>query len=114
MVLHHFQRRVLLCLLAFSSALLAGENSIIIHSPAPGATLDAMAENSIDYEVTRGPNGDHIHLYVDGKEEAVLRHLKAKYALPTLTAGEHNLCIKMVNKAHTPIGVERCIKVTVQ
>lgn len=113
MIFNHIQRLALLCAVVFSSALLAAENSIIINSPKPGATLDVMAENSIDYEVTRG-HGDHIHLYVDGKEEAVLRHLKGKYALPTLTPGDHNLCIKMVNKAHTPIGVEQCVNVTVQ
>ena len=56
-----------------------GDNLIV--SPADGAKLDAMAENRITYDVTPGPKGDHTHLYVDGKEIAVLRELKSSVTL---------------------------------
>ncbi|MFH1494793.1 MAG: hypothetical protein ABIG70_08365 [Pseudomonadota bacterium] len=82
--------------------------------PADGAKLDAMAQNRMDYEVSPGPNGDHIHLYVDSKEAAIVRKLSGSHPLESLTPGTHSLCIKVVNKAHVPIGVEHCIKVNVE
>lgn len=82
--------------------------------PADGAKLDAMAQNRIDYEVSPGPRGDHIHLYVDDKETAIIRKLAGSHALESLSPGPHTLCIKVVNKGHVPIGVEQCIKVKVE
>nr|MDP2189803.1 hypothetical protein [Rhodoferax sp.] len=100
-------------LLACSQMSLAQNASVQIASPADGAKLDAMAQNKVVYEVIAGPKGDHTHLYVDSKEVAVLRQLKGSYALETLSPGKHDICIKVVNKGHTPIGVEQCVKVTV-
>ena len=37
---------------------------------------------------------------------------KGTYTIDSLKAGAHNVCIKVVDKSHTPIGVEKCIKVT--
>jgi hypothetical protein len=31
-----------------------------------------------------------------------------------MAPGPHTLCIKVVNKAHVPIGVEQCVKVNVE
>ena len=100
-------------LLACSQISLAQNASVQITSPADGAKLDAMAQNKVVYEVIAGPKGDHTHLYVDSKEVAVLRQLKGSYALETFSPGKHDICIKVVNKGHTPIGVEQCVKVTV-
>lgn len=104
----------------FGAALLLGpqmsfaqNTSVKITSPADGSQLNAAAKNMIDYEVVPGPNGDHVHLYVDNKEAAILRQLKGSYALGSLPPGKHDICIKVVNKGHTPIGVDQCIKVTV-
>lgn len=104
---------VLSCALAGNAAR-AAEASVTIHSPADGAALDVMEQNKVDYEVVPGPNGDHVHFYVDGEETAILRQLKGTHTLETLTPGPHDLCIKVVNRNHTPIGVERCITVTMQ
>ncbi len=100
-------------LLAYSQISLAENASVKIISPAEGTKLDAMAQNKVVYEVMPGPTGDHTHLYVDNKEAAILRQLKGSYALETLSPGQHNICIKIVNKGHTSIGVEQCVKVTV-
>jgi len=89
------------------------EGKAVITSPADGATLDGMDENRISYEVEYGPRGDHAHLYVDNKEVAILRKRKGSYLLETLSSGKHSLCVKVVNKAHVPIGIEQCINVTV-
>lgn len=101
-------------LLALPLAVLAADGLVTIVSPADNAMLDAKAENRINYEIVPGPAGDHSHLYVDGKEVAVLRQLKGNHVLGSLAPGAHELCIKVVNKGHTPIGIEKCIKVKVQ
>lgn len=85
-----------------------------IEAPADGAKLDAMEQNRLVYEVDPGPRGDHVHAYVDGKEVGILRERKGSYTLETLPPGPHRLCVKIVNKAHTPIGVEDCVKVVVE
>lgn len=97
----------------FATNLMAADASVTITAPADGAKLDAMEQNKIVYDVVPGPKGDHTHLYVDGKEVAILRKLKGSHTLASLAPGKHAICIKVVNKAHTPIGVEKCIKVSV-
>src|SRR3989338_8105897 len=42
------------------------------------------------------------------------RQKKGSSTLDPLMPGMHEICAKMVNKNHTPIGVERCIKVTAE
>lgn len=94
-----------------SASALAEEASVKFLSPANGAKLDSMAQNKASYEVVPGPKGDHVHFYIDGQEVAVLRQLKGSYTMETLGPGKHELCIKVVNKGHTPIGVQQCISV---
>lgn len=96
----------------FATNVMAAEPSVTVTAPADGAKLDAMEQNKIVYDVVPGPKGDHTHLYVDGKEVAILRELKGSYTLASLAPGKHAICIKVVNKAHTPIGVEKCIDVS--
>jgi hypothetical protein len=95
-------------------ALQAAEGYVRIHAPADGAKLDGMEITRIAYEVSPGPKGDHVHVYVDGNEVGILRALKGGYALGTLPPGLRTLCVKVVNKAHVPIGIEQCVKVTVE
>lgn len=109
-----FLRLSLLFILLAGKTVLAQEASVIIVSPADGATLDVMAQNKIEYSVVPGPRGDHVHLYVDGEATAILRQLKGSYTLESLSPGKHALCLKVVNKNHTPIGVDKCISVTAQ
>lgn len=87
---------------------------IDITSPADGSRLNARAQSKLDYEVTPGGEGDHVHLYLDGKQVALLRQVKGSHMLDPLMPGVHEICARMVNKNHTPIGVERCIKVTAE
>lgn len=86
-----------------------GQGGVKIQSPAEGATLDALDENWLIYEVDPGPRGDHIHVYMDNREAGILRKLKGSYLLETPPAGKHRLCVKVVNKAHVPIGIEQCV-----
>lgn len=98
--------------LAIALPLPATAAGVTITAPADGAMLNARAKHEIAYEVDPGPSGDHVHLYVDDKEVAVLRKLKGAHVLESLVPGQHTLCIKVVNRAHTPIGVEGCVRVT--
>jgi hypothetical protein len=100
-------------LLAFPTASL-GQGKVTITAPAQGATLDAMDENQLVYEVDPGPRGDHVHVYVDAKEVGILRKLKGSYTLETLSSGKRDICIKVVNKAHVPVGIEECVQVTMK
>ena len=97
-----------------ASVATAAETKIEISSPADGAKLDATEQSKLDYNVTLGSGADHIHVYLDGKETALLRQMKGSYTMETLSPGNHAICIKIVNKNHTPIGAERCIKVEVE
>jgi hypothetical protein len=89
------------------------QGSVTIQSPADGATLDALDENRLVYDVAPGPRGDHVHVYIDGKEVGILRKLKGGYLLESMATGKRNICVKVVNKAHVPIGIEQCVNVTV-
>ena len=100
--------------LAFPLTALAQEGSATISAPADGAKLQASADNRVTYEIVPGPKGDHSHLYLDGKEVAVLRELKGSVPLKALAAGPHEVCVKVVNKNHTPIGIEKYVKVMVE
>ena len=93
---------------------MAAEGSVTIVSPQDGAKLDVMNQNKIVYDVVPGPKGDHVHVYVDDKEVGILRQLKGSYTFEALSAGKHAICVKVVNKAHTPIGLQRCIHVSVE
>jgi len=99
------------CALGISGVVLAQDAAVTISSPADGAKVGTSSIN-VAYSVVTGPKGDHVHFYVDDKEVKVLRQLKGTYTVDSLTAGAHTLCIKIVDKSHTPIGVEKCIKVT--
>ena len=103
----------LACLLAVPATVL-GQGKVTITAPADGATLDALDEQRLVYEVDPGPRGDHVHVYLDGKEIDILRKLKGSYLLETPSGGRHDICIKVVNKAHVPVGIENCIQVTVK
>src|SRR6185437_13369358 len=93
---------------------LAADASVVISSPVNGAKLDPKTPVKLDYEVSMGEKGDHTHLYVDKSEALTLRGLKGAHSIGTLSPGQHEICVKVVNKAHTPIGAQQCIKVSVE
>ena len=70
--------------------------------------------HTLYYELTLVGDANHAHLYVDGREATLLRQAKGSVTLDPLAQGKHEICAKLVNKNHTPIGVERCIKITAE
>lgn len=103
-----------LCLGLQAVSALAAEAYVKITAPADGAMLDSLEPAKLVYEVEPGPKGHHVHVFVDGREVGILRQLKGSYTLETLSPGPRTVCIKIVNRAHVPIGVEQCIKAKVQ
>jgi hypothetical protein len=113
MKINHLPALAPILLLAAIPSIGLAQGSVKIQSPADGATLDALDENRVIYEVKPGPRGDHAHVIVDGKEVAILRELKGSYLLETLSTGKHNLCVSVANKDHVLIGIDQCVRVTV-
>lgn len=92
---------------------LAADASVTISSPPDGAKISRKSKIEVSYEAAPGPNGDHVHLYVDDKEAVVLRKLKGNHTVEPLDPGKHAICIKIVNKGHTPIGVQACTNINI-
>ncbi len=106
---------LLIVLLYVSYNVLSADAFVRILTPSDGATLTAKGPNTLSYEaVTGASKGNHVHVYVDGKEVTTLHHLKGNYSLKGLTPGTREICVKVANKAHVPIGVDHCIQVTVE
>lgn len=89
-------------------------SKVDIASPADGARLDAKAPNKLDYNITLDGDGNHAHVYVDNNRVAMLREMKGSYPLEYLEQGKREICIRVVNRNHTPMGAERCITVMVE
>ncbi|WP_333840971.1 hypothetical protein [Pelomicrobium sp.] len=85
-----------------------------IHSPPNGAVLRANAGHTLTYEIDPGTEGNHVHVVIDGREVAVLRKRTGIYRLQGLASGPHEICLKVANKAHVPIGIEHCVQVVVE
>lgn len=83
-----------------------------ITSPAEGATLNTKADNKVDYNITLGVEGDHAHIYIDDRRIGMLRKMQGSHSIDYIDPGKREICIKIVNSNHTPIGVGKCVTVT--
>lgn len=88
--------------------------SVEVMSPADGATLSQSEPVTVSYQATTGPKGDHLHIYVNGKREAVLRKLSGSHVLGMLNPGMHKINVEIVTKDHQHIGVGKEISVDVR
>ncbi len=88
----------------------AGKVTIV--SPTEGAVVDSRQAFELSYEADPGPNGDHLHLNVDGKRVDVIRQLKGTEEVGPLSPGKHTVCLAVNTASHVPTGVEECINVT--
>lgn len=103
---------LLLASSGFALTASAQTESVKLVSPVDGAMLDTVKPVQVVYEVVPGPKVDHIHLYVDGQEIAVLREHRGTHTVKPLSAGAHEVCIKAVTRAHVPTGIEQCNRVS--
>ncbi len=90
----------------------AAAGKVAILSPADGAMLDSYGKTELKYEAVPGPDGDHLHLNVDGKRVEVVHPLKGNIMVDALPPGKHQICLAVNTKGHVPTGVEGCINVT--
>lgn len=97
---------------AASPAAIPAGSGVVITAPLDGARLAAKEQIKLDYDIVLAGEGDHAHLYVDDRRIAMLRQMKGSYLIFPLDPGIREICIKVVNSNHTPIGVNRCVKVT--
>lgn len=106
-------RPALFACLFVSGMVFASSGKITINSPADGATVSSSEKIKLSYEADPGPEGDHLHLNVDGKRMDVLRQLKGGSAeIDALAPGKHQICLLVNTRAHVPVGIEKCISVT--
>ena len=100
--------------LAAAAATADAEGHARIKAPVEGAVFEHGSEIKLVYDVAPGPKGHHVHVHLDGTEHGILRRLRGVYGFPPLSPGRHELCVKVVNRAHVPIGVQECVSITVR
>ncbi len=105
---------LLLATLGMAAAACAQTGSVKVVSPAEGAMLESHRPVALAFEVVQGTMVDHIHLYVDGRQSAIIREAMGTHMVRALPAGNHELCVKAVTKAHVLTGLEDCRKVIVK
>ena len=91
---------------------LAQEGMVTIMSPANGAMVSANDKIMLKYQADPGPEGDHLHLNVDGKRQDVIHRLQGTTEVDPLPPGKHHICLAVNTRGHVPTGVEGCIDVT--
>ena len=103
-----------LVLLLFCGFAYAADGSITISAPTNGAVVNTKDKVALTYSAMLGPNGNHWHLYVDGKRVDVLRDKMGTAELDPLSAGKHHICLTENMSSHAPTGVEKCVDITAQ
>ena len=88
----------------------AGKVDIMSVSPKDIYTKDKIM---LKYDAVPGPEGDHLHLNVDGKRVDVIRQLSGTATVDPLPSGKHHICLAVNTAAHVPTGVEGCVDVNV-
>jgi hypothetical protein len=105
-------KTAIFALLLGSSVAFAASGKVTISSPADGAMVDSKEPVKVSYDADPGPDGDHLHLYADGKKVDVIHQLKGTAEVPPLAPGKHQICLAVNTKGHVPTGVESCVNVT--
>jgi hypothetical protein len=105
-------------LVALASPVFAADSagSITITSPANGAMLQS-AGNKLEFSVHLGPNGNHVHIYVDDQNPIVFRdvsHCPCSIDLPDLSSGKHTIVVKEATSGHAMTGVQALVTATVK
>lgn len=102
---------ILFVFLSGSGMVFAASGKVTITMPADGVMIGSSDKIELSYEVVPGPDGDHLHLNVDGKRVDVLRQLKGSTGIGPFASGKHQICLVVNTKGHVPTGVEGCVNV---
>ncbi len=87
----------------------AADAKVTIHSPENGATVGQNM--TIEFDAIKGSEGDHLHLYVDGKRVDVIHELKGTTKV-ALTPGKHRVCMEVNTTGHVAVSPQACVEVT--
>lgn len=108
---------VIALLFAVPQMAMAAGGSITIISPKDGAALSSGMGNKLEYNVKLGPNGNHLHVYVDDQNPIIDRnvsHCPCSIDLPDLSSGKHRIVVKEATVAHDLTGLQSAVTVTVK
>lgn len=103
---------IYLVLLFSTTSTFASDGKVLITSPSNDATVSQRDTVALSYEANVGTEGDHLHLYLDGKRVDVIRQLKGSASVGMLSPGKHHICLEVNTRGHVPTGVEACVDVT--
>lgn len=103
---------VFFVLLLGSTGTFAAEGKVSISSPANGTAVGQHNNVELNYEAVPGPDGDHLHLYLDGKRVDIIHSMKGKADVGMLNPGTHHICLEVNTKGHIPTGAQACVDVT--
>ncbi|WP_353433023.1 hypothetical protein [Polynucleobacter sp. MWH-UH23A] len=88
---------------------------ITILSPKNDAIVNARSVVKLSYKVALGPEGNHLHVYVDDQKPIVDRNVSGcpcTVDLPALSPGMHVVVVKEARADHSLTGVEASTIVT--
>jgi hypothetical protein len=97
--------------------LAAGEGMLTIVSPEDGAMLDSGSGDSLEYNISLSPSGNHIHVYIDNNRPIIVRKVSGcpcTLDLPDLSSGKHTIVLKEATSGHSLTGLEAAVTVTVK
>lgn len=103
----------LISLFLFASSVIAAEATSVKITKCAYDGMEGVL--LIEYDFVKGPKGDHVHLWVDGKEKKPSKMPKGFKLLGiVLSKGEHKVELRVNNAGHTEIGVNDTYKLTVK
>jgi hypothetical protein len=102
---------IYLSIVVLSSTWAQSTGSVVITSPADGATVQGMI-TELDLTVEKGTRGDSVHLYVDGRFEAIVKG--DRYQLKGLPSGLHRVDAKLATRTHEELGPSASVSFTVE
>ena len=94
----------------------AGSEDLTITSPKDGATVQVPFTLTWDSGVPLGPpdsGKDHVHVYVDGRDNDYTVVGGTRFRMKDLSPGEHEVEVSLQHADHSPVGPEASIEVTV-
>lgn len=105
----------ILALLIPQLAFAAG--SITILSPKNGEVLPSGSGDKLEYNVTLGPDGNHLHVYIDDQNPIIDRNVSdcpCSIDLPDLSPGKHVIFVKEATASHVLTGLQTKVSFTVK
>ncbi|MEK6657446.1 MAG: hypothetical protein AABY58_08405 [Nitrospirota bacterium] len=103
----------LISLFLFTSVIIAAEATSVKITKCEYDEVEGAI--TLEYNFVKGPKGDHVHLWIDGKEKKPIKQPKGyKLTGVNLSKGEHKIELRVNDASHTEIGVKDTYKLVVK